>query len=273
MEVGYKKHNYPVLFLMSTNFNMSREEVEILKWFKHYACEEQKMQHQISGLTDQVNLLSRNLNSCVVQLNHKHHSLQSTSHTLNAANKRIQELEQVLSQSERSRAICDNELHFERAAHASTKDYLAQEFEHHNRADSALARQAQAMKNLSDFLELMQGTSDDAKEATVQTLANRNDMGTLMMELEDKKQALAELEDQRQQEHAQFEHTTKYYQEQCTSQQHLHSAPSRELDSSMDVGSAEEVSHGAATGRRMRSKRIRAQRGRMENKTEDESAV
>lgn len=41
----------------------------------------------------------------------------------------------------------------------------------------------------------MQGTSDQAKEATIQALTYRDNIGTTMLQLEDKKQALAELED------------------------------------------------------------------------------
>lgn len=251
---------------------MSREEVEILKWFKRCACVEQGLQQQIIGLTDQVNLLSRNLNTCTVQLNHKQHCLQSTNGNLNTANKRIQELEQAFLQSERSRAICENELQFEKNSHSTTKDYLAQEFENHHRAASALERQAQAMKNLSDFLELMQGTSDQAKEATIQALTQRNDMGTIMLELEDKKQELAELEDQRKLEHAQFEDTTKYYREQCLKHHQytnteINGPMAREINSSMEIGSPEEASREAIAGRRVRSKRLRAQRGRAEGET------
>ncbi|KAI4219484.1 MAG: hypothetical protein L6R36_008290 [Xanthoria steineri] len=261
---------------------MSREEIEILKWFKRCACVEQELQNQVNGLTDQVNLLSRNLNTCTVQLNHKHHCLQSTNSTLNVANKRLQDLEQAFLQSERSRAICENELQSEKNSHSTTKDYLAQEFENHHRAAGALVRQGQAMKNLSDFLELMQGTSDQAKEATVQALTHRDDMGTIMLELEDKKQALAELEDQRKLEHTQFENTTKYYREQSLKHHQytnteINGQMAREINGPTEIGSTEEASHEAAAGRRVRSKRLRAQRGRVEGgtyttyKTEDQT--
>lgn len=199
---------------------------------------------------------------------------------MNAANKRLQDLEQAFLQSERSREICENKLQFEKNSHSTTKDYLAQEFENHHRAASALERQAQAIKNLSNFLELMQGTSDQAKEATVQALTYRDDIGTTMLQLEDKKQALAELEDQRKLEHAQFKDTAIYYREQYLKyhqytsteingpiDREINSPMAHEINGPMEIGSTEEASHESAAGRRVRSKRIRAQRGRVKGET------
>ncbi|KAI4194147.1 MAG: hypothetical protein LQ350_007935 [Teloschistes chrysophthalmus] len=232
---------------------MSREETEILKWFKHQACEEQRLLTQISGLTDQVNGLTRNVNNCISQLHQKQQNL-------NAANHRLKELEQALTQSERSRAICENELQHEQSTHASTKDYLAQEFAQHHRAESTLARQSQAMRNLSEFLTLMQGTSERDKGDVVHALASRDDMGMLMMELEDKKQAFAELEEQRKQELAQFEGTTNYLREHCL-KHHQQQPQAYELDSRMEAGATSVSSTKKRKSRRGRTQRNDAEGG------------
>lgn len=236
---------------------LSREELEIFKWFKHQASSEQKLIDQVSDLTGQVNNLNRNLNQCAGQLHQRQLSL-------NTASQHSQELEQALLLSERSRAICENDLQTERSAHALTKDYLAQEFAQLQRADSIMARQSQAMKNLSDFLALMQGASDEDKEATVEALtARENEMSAMMVELEDKKQALAKLEEQRKSEHAQFETTTKQLHEYYLNS-HQHPEPT-------GARAAEGSAHGAPSNRRYRTRRARTQQSRTEEEARPET--
>ncbi|KAL8779267.1 MAG: hypothetical protein Q9203_003647 [Teloschistes exilis] len=229
---------------------MSHEETEILKWFKHQACEEQRLLTQISGLTDQVNGLTRNVNNYINQLHQKQQSL-------NAANHRLQELEQALAQSERSRAICENELQHEQSTHASTKDYLAQEFAQHHRAEDTLARN----EELIGILDIDARDKERDKEALVHTLSGRDDMGMLMMELEDKKQAFAELEQQRKQELAQFEGTTNYLREHCL-KHHQQQPQAYELDSQIETGTIS-----SSITKKHKSRRGRTQRNDAEGET------
>lgn len=185
-----------VSIFIDHNPNMVRQEkTGVLDWLKHQAYGElQRLQDRVSNLTTQNYSLSTSLNQNVKQLRYKQLGL-------NAAERRLQELEHALQQSEKSRANCENDLQAERSAHAWTKKHLSQVLAQHCRADNALAQQSQAIENLSKYLELIQGISQD-EEASMGSRASRDDIGAMIMELEDKTQTLAELEGQRKQEHA-----------------------------------------------------------------------
>ncbi|KAL9611405.1 MAG: hypothetical protein Q9167_003946 [Letrouitia subvulpina] len=227
---------------------MSSEDLDLLRVIKNQALEEQRLRNDKRSLEDQVNALTRNLNACKTQLHHVQANLNST-------NARSQELEQLLAQSEQNRAVCETDKHHEQLSRAAIYEQLSQELGRRQVTETALARQAAAMKNMSDFLGLMQSSSNEDKEATVQALTNRNDIGTLLMEVEAKKQALEALEEQRRSERVQFEAFMSRFDGQYLNiRQHRTNERSAEPDGGLQIVQTEGVLQ-APAGKRKRGKR------------------
>lgn len=145
-------------------------------------------------LTKVVNDQNRKLHHLGAQGQHKQIAL-------NSAGCRIEELQSTCANYETAIVTFNNQLVEEKQAHYRTdvllsqeKDLFAKEAAHHTKTEARLEHQGQTLKRMSEFLSMIQITSTENKTLVLKTLDEKWDLGTLLLELEEKTKVIQELE-------------------------------------------------------------------------------
>lgn len=143
------------------------------------------------ALTLQINKQNSNLHQTGLQL-------QQAQVDLNAALGRCQEVEALCVESQKFYAGLENELQEEKQNHKNTCDALETEMKELATAEKNLERYWSTLKGLSEFLTMVQVTSSEDKAVVTTSLLSEggNDIGSLLMEIENKKEYIQILEEE-----------------------------------------------------------------------------
>ncbi len=116
---------------------------------------------------------------------------------LNTAVGRYQELEALYVESQKFYAGLENQLQEEKQNHKNTRDALEAEMKELAKTEKNLERYWSTLKGLSEFLTMVQVTSSEDKAVVMSGLLSEgNDIGSLLMDIENKKEYIQILEEE-----------------------------------------------------------------------------
>lgn len=143
------------------------------------------------ALTLQINKQNSNLHQTGLQL-------QQAQVDLNAALGRCQELETLCMESQKFYAGLENELQEEKQNHKHTCEALEAESKELATMEKNLERYWSTLKGLSEFLTMVQVSSSEDKAVVTTGLLSEggNDIGSLLMDIENKKEYIQILEEE-----------------------------------------------------------------------------
>jgi len=181
------------------NKQLSTDDSLLWEFFKKCARREEGLFQRNQALTLQINKQNANLHQTNLQL-------QQAQVDLNAAVCRCQELETLYLESQKFYAGLENQLQEERQNHKNTRDALETEMKKLAKTEKNLERYWSTLKGLSEFLTMVQVTSSEDKAVVMTTLLSEgNDIGSLLIDIENKKEYIQILED----EHRRYKHSVE----------------------------------------------------------------
>ena len=167
-------------------------------WYKTCIGREQDLVRHKEGLTEELNRQNQNLHSL-------HMQSQNLQQALNATESRRQEYEVAYNESQRVRAELAHGLREEQEMHKRTALTLDFENREHAKTEKELERLYFTLNRLSEFLTMVQVASKDDKVVIIDAYNKGDNIGSLMLEIEDKKQSIGNLEDKLKMAKQEFE--------------------------------------------------------------------
>ena len=157
-------------------------------WYKVCISREQDLVRLKEGLTEQLNRQNQNLHSMSMQC----HNLEQTA---NAANSRCKQYETAYNESQRIQGILAQQLEQEAQKNKKISLELEFEFKEHAKTEKELERHYITLNRLSEFLTVVQVASKEDKALIMHGFSNENNLSNLILEVEDKKQYIGNLEE------------------------------------------------------------------------------
>ena len=157
-------------------------------WYKVCISREQDLVKLKEGLTEQINRQNQNLHSMSMQC----HNFEQT---IIAANSRCKQYEAAYNDSQRVQGMLAQQLEEETQKNKKMSLELEFEFKEHAKTEKELERHYITLNRLSEFLTVVQVASKEDKALVMDGFNNENNLGNLMLEIEDKKQYIGNLEE------------------------------------------------------------------------------
>jgi len=119
---------------------------------------------------------------------------QRTQLALNTANKRCENYERACGELQRGHAELNNQLHEERQNHNATNMALDHELKVRAKMEQDLERYWSILRKLSEFMTRVSIASSGDRSVMLDGLRDDEDLGHLMLELDEKKECISALE-------------------------------------------------------------------------------
>lgn len=191
--------------LTTANIRQGPSEPVTWDFYKTYFQREQELLNVKEGLTEQVNKQNGNLHNLATQC-------QSLQQAAQAAKNRCEEYEHAYQESQQTRSSLAFQLQEEKQRHEKTLQAFDFEMKEHAKTERELDRHFFTLNRLSEFLTMVQMATGD-KTVVMDGSNKENNLGNLMLELEDKKQYIDNLEDKLKMAKQEYEQRLTGHQE------------------------------------------------------------
>lgn len=174
--------------------------------FQAYATREQNLELTKDGLTEQLNRQNMNMHQMALELD-------NTRQALHTVDRRSREWENAFRESQRVQNQLGYQLQEERERHKKTSLELDFEFKEHAKTEKHLERHYVTLNRLSEFLTMVQVASKEERSEVMDKLNKEPHMGNLILEIEDKKQYIGNLEEKLKAAKVEFEKAVASHQD------------------------------------------------------------
>ena len=203
VQVG-RSHRYKTQVI--TNICQVPEDKPLMKFFEDWYEREQALLKAKDGLTEQINRQNMSLQGMAVRY-------QILQQSKNALDSRCNGYKTSLNQSQQANYHLCQELQKEREHHKATRYELEYEFKEYNKTELELERHYFTLNRLSEFLTIVQISSREDKAVVMNCFNNDNSIGNLILDIEAKKQLIANLEDKLGMAKKEYEYSVACHQE------------------------------------------------------------
>lgn len=174
--------------------------------FQAYATREQNLESAKEGLIEQLNRQNMNMHQMAVELDTSRQAIQTMD-------RRSREWEHAFRESQRIQNQLGYQLQEERERHKKTSLELDFEFKEHAKTEKHLERHYVTLNRLSEFLTMVQVASKEERSEVMDRLNKEPNMGNLLLEIEDKKQYIGNLEEKLKTAKLEFEKAVASHQD------------------------------------------------------------
>ncbi len=215
-----------------------------MKFFEDWQRRERSLVKAKEGLTEQLNRQNMTFQKQGLHL-------QDLQHAMNKSEARCRSLLSCCNQAQQACVQLNQELQAERKEHKNTRLELEFEFKEHSKTERELEHYYFTLNRLSDFLTLVQVSSREEKSIVMNYFNNNHSIGILSLDIEAKRQHIANLEHKLDITKQEYEYSITSHQEAIE----VKVSDANELDGDRPQLALEAVQEVIGKGEKARSKR------------------